>query len=213
MSYPQLRIAHSVHTQVHTPKPSGAFTAEVSSSIMSADRAGAVVCANCAAELGDSHRRESGEFNACGLCKQERVPEPAIYCGKSCARAHWKSEHKAWHEQCKLTTEGYDVKLNDEFAEKQRALAEGDAASTHKAASLSGRVTGSSPGDPKLTSSNAAQAAHAEKVYAQCLSNIDLITMKLKDRIVVDMMSTQQGMDHLMRKDEKKAQSKGQSSE
>lgn len=32
------------------------------------------------------------------MCKSTRVAEPAYYCGEDCARAHWKAEHKAWHE-------------------------------------------------------------------------------------------------------------------
>jgi len=56
-------------------------------------------CANCGIKLVDVHKRSSGEFNECGLCKSERVPEPAFYCRKECARAHWQSEHKRWHEK------------------------------------------------------------------------------------------------------------------
>ena len=51
-------------------------------------------CSNCGTPLGDDRRKSQ-----CGLCKDQRVPEPAVYCGKKCAQAHWKKEHKAWHEE------------------------------------------------------------------------------------------------------------------
>lgn len=51
-------------------------------------------CSNCGTPLGDDRRKSQ-----CGLCKDQRVPEPVVYCGKKCAQAHWKKEHKAWHEE------------------------------------------------------------------------------------------------------------------
>ena len=59
----------------------------------------ALSCANCLIELGDQHRRASGEFNECGLCKDHRVPDAAFYCSKECAKAHWKGGHKKFHEK------------------------------------------------------------------------------------------------------------------
>jgi len=69
-------------------------------------------CANCGIKLGDMHKRNSGEFNECGLCKSERVPEPAFYCRKECARAHWQSEHKRWHEKLKQAATGIVKRRN-----------------------------------------------------------------------------------------------------
>ena len=62
-------------------------------------------CAQCAVTLGDAHRRESGQFSECGLCKSERVPEPALYCSSACAKLHWKGGHSAWHDRTKAFVE------------------------------------------------------------------------------------------------------------
>ena len=69
------------------------------------EAAASCCCAHCATELGDAHRRQSGKFYECGRCKSDRVAEPAYYCSEDCARAHWKAEHKKWHELLRKTRE------------------------------------------------------------------------------------------------------------
>lgn len=83
-------------------------------------RAGAsramATCSNCTTLLGDDKRKSQ-----CGLCKEQRVPEPAIYCGKKCAQAHWKKEHKAWHEECAALLGGVDADARKRLEEAQLA--------------------------------------------------------------------------------------------
>ena len=62
-------------------------------------------CAGCSIELTGAHRNECGRFNECALCKERRIPKPALYCGRSCALQHWKKGHKEWHEKVKVISD------------------------------------------------------------------------------------------------------------
>ena len=81
-------------------------------------------CAGCSMELTGAHRNECGRFNECALCKERRIPKPALYCGRSCALQHWKKGHKEWHEKVKVISDDMAANSRDTDEEVRRLIQE-----------------------------------------------------------------------------------------
>lgn len=72
-------------------------------------------CAQCQQPLA------AGAEKKCGMCAKENQPDPAYYCSKECAKAHWKAEHKAWHGDVQKSLETMSSPPPDPAAAEEAA--------------------------------------------------------------------------------------------